>query len=187
MSQPSPLFGSQTETRPLSALAEDRGFTVRYLEPEKTRVSRSPMGSARLEIVGEICYPRVVVRRLFPLSDPEHYWSLWVGDEEEIGVLRDPQEFDEETRRVLSEELEKRYLMPVIRRIRKVRERFGVHEWTVETSHGGFTFSVRGLHDNLKQIPPNRILVTDVRGNRYDIPSVDALDAHSLAQIQRHL
>lgn len=187
MSQQVSLVGSQTETRSLSALAEDKSFIVRYLEPEKTRVTRSPMGSARLEIVDEICYPRIVVRRLFPLSDPEHYWSLWVGDEEEIGILRDPQEFDEETRRVLSEELEKRYLMPVIRRIRKVRERFGVHEWTVETSHGEIIFSVRGLHDNFKQIPPNRILVTDVRGNRYDIPNVDVLDAHSIAQIQRHL
>jgi len=181
------VVGSQTGPSSPSSPNENAAFAVRYLEPGKARITRSPMGSARLEIEGEVCYPRIVVRRLFPLSRPHQYLSLWVGDEQEIGIIRDPKEFDEETQRVLEEELAKRYFMPIIRRIHKVKERFGVHEWTVDTSHGTLTFSVRGLHDNLKQIPPHRILVTDVRGNRYDIPDVTALDSHSLAQIQRHL
>jgi hypothetical protein len=182
-----PVVGSQTDSRAIPSPEEDDEFTIRYLEPDKTRVTRSPMGSARLELADEVCYPRIVVRRLFPLSDPDKYYSLWLGDDREIGILRDPKAFDEETQRVLAEELEKRYFTPVIRRIHKVKERFGVHDWFVETSHGELTFSVRGLHDNLKQVPPNRIIVTDVRGNRYDIPNVAALDPHSIAQIQRHL
>lgn len=181
------VVGSQTDAATIRLPSENDEFTIRYLEPEQTRVTRSPMGSARLEISDEVCYPRIVVRRLYPLSDPTRYVSLWFGEDIEIGIVRDPRDCDAETRRILDEELAKRYLTPVIRRIRKVKERFGVHDWSVETSHGDLSFSVRGLHDNLKQIPPNRIIVTDVRGNRYDIPDVAALDPHSVSQIQRHL
>jgi hypothetical protein len=162
-------------------------FTPRYLEPEKVRLFRSPAGSARLELAGEVCYPRVVVRRLQPLTEPERYIALWAGEDAEIGILRDTQDLDDESRAILHEELAKRYFAPAIHRIIRVQERFGVHEWEVVTSHGRITFSVRGLHQNVKQVPPARLFVTDVQGNRYDIPDVNALDPRSYRQIQRHV
>ncbi|MBM3216669.1 DUF1854 domain-containing protein [Candidatus Poribacteria bacterium] len=186
-SKDAPVVGSQAAPPEPPKVGDEDDFVVRYLEPDKTRLFRSPLGSPRLEIVGEVSYPRVTVRRLRPLSDPEHYVSVWIGDDREIGIIRDPAELDTDSREIIAEELGLRYFVPVIHRIVKVKERFGVHDWQAETSRGTLTFSVRGLHDNLKQIPPSRLLVTDVRGNRYDIPDVNALDAHSYVQIQRHL
>ncbi|MCZ6680127.1 MAG: DUF1854 domain-containing protein [Candidatus Poribacteria bacterium] len=165
----------------------DDDFTPRYLEAEKIRLFRSPMGSPRLEIQGEVCYPRVTVWRILPLSDPEHYISLGVGEDKEIGIIQDPSQLDAESLTILREELDKRYFTPVIQKIYHVKERFGVHEWEVETSRGKLTFSVQGLHQNIKHVPPARLLVTDVRGNRYDIPDYHKLDSHSFDQIQRHL
>lgn len=162
-------------------------FTPNYLNPEKIRLFRSPMGSPRLEIRDEMCYPRVTFRRIRPLSDPEHYISFGVGDEVEIGIVVDPSELNPESRKIIREELDKRYFTPVITKIRRVKERFGVHEWDTDTSRGRITFSVQGLHQNIKQVPPARILVTDVRGNRYDLPDYRKLDPDSFHQIQRYL
>ena len=166
---------------------DDDDFTPKYLNPEKVRLFRSPMGSPRLEIRDEMCYPRVTFRRILPLSDPERYISFGVGDEAEIGIVVDPSTLDSESRRIVREELDKRYFTPVITKIRRVKERFGVHEWDTDTSRGRITFSVRGLHQNIKQVPPARILITDVRGNRYDLPDYRKLDPDSFHQIQRYL
>ena len=162
-------------------------FTPQYLVPEQIRLFRSPMGTVRLEILDEVCYFRVTVRRILPLSNPENYISLWAGDDVEIGIIHSPSHLDTESQKIIHEEIDKRYFTPVIKAIHRVKERFGVHKWEVETSRGNVTFFVQGLHQNVKQVPPSRIIVTDVRGNRYDIPNYQKLDAHSFQRIQRHL
>ena len=180
-----PLAGDSKSTQMLDF--DDDDFTPKYLNPEKVLLFRSPMGSPRLEIRDEVCYPRVTFRRILPLSDPERYISLSAGDEVEIGIVVDPSELDFESRKIVREELDKRYFTPVITKIHRVKERFGVHEWEAETSRGRIIFSVQGLHQNIKQVPPARILVTDVRGNRYDLPDYRKLDPNSFHQIQRYL
>ena len=172
---------------PLPISLDGDDFTPRYLEPEKIRLFRSPMGAPRLEISEEVCYTRVTIRRILPLSDPNRYISLGVGEEVEIGIIEEPSRLDTESLEILHEELDKRYFTPIIKRVLRVNERFGIHDWEVETSRGRITFSVQGLHQNVRQFPPARLLVTDVRGNRYDIPDYRRLDSHSFNQIQRHL
>lgn len=172
---------------PLPVPVGENDFTPRYLTPEKIRLFRSPMGAPRLEILEEVCYTRVTVRRILPLSDPNRYISLGVGEEMEIGIIEDPARLDSESLKILREELDKRYFTPIIQKVLRVKERFGIHDWEVETSRGRITFSVQGLHQNVRQFPPARLLVTDVRGNRYDIPDYHRLDSHSFNQIQRHL
>ena len=79
---------------PIPIGVEDYDFTPRYLDPEKIRLFRSPMGAPRLEILEEICYTRVAVRRILPLSDPDRYISLGIGEEVEIGIIEDPSRLD---------------------------------------------------------------------------------------------
>ena len=172
---------------PLPLSPDDDDFTPRYLDPQKVRLFRSPMGAPRLEILEEVCYTRVAVRRILPLSDPDRYISLGIGEEVEIGIIEDPSRLDSESREILREELDKRYFTPIIQKVYRVKERFGIHDWEVETSRGRITFSVQGLHQNVRHFPPARLLVTDVRGNRYDIPDYHRLDSNSFNQIQRHL
>ena len=172
---------------PLPVSLDNDDFTPRYLDPEKIRLFRSPMGSPRLEILEEVCYTRVAVRRILPLSDPDRYISLGIGEEVEIGIIEDPSQLDSESREILREELDKRYFTPIIQKVYRVKERFGIHDWEVGTSRGRITFSVQGLHQNVRHFPPARLLVTDVRGNRYDIPDYHRLDSNSFNQIQRHL
>ena len=176
---------TEDATKPESSESDD--FTPRYLDAAELTFTRSEVGTARLEIRGEVCHLRVIVRRLMPLSNPEAYISLAVDEDTEIGILVNPSELAPEGLKILQEELDKRYFTPTIQKIHRVKEQFGIHEWEVETERGRITFSVRGLNQNIKQVPPARLFVTDVRGNRYDIPDYRELDAQSYQQIQRHL
>ena len=167
--------------------SESDDFTPRYLDAAELTFTRSEVGTARLEIRDEACYLRVVIRRLMPLSNPDSYISLAADEDTEIGILVNPLELTRENQKILQEELDKRYFTPTIQKVYRVKEQFGIHEWEVETERGRVTFSVRGLNQNIKQVPPARLFVTDVRGNRYDIPDYRKLDAQSYLQIQRHL
>ena len=166
---------------------ESDDFTPRYLDASKLTFTRSEVGTARLEIRDEACYLRVVIRRLMPLSNPDSYISLAADEDTEIGILVNPSELTQESQKILQEELDKRYFTPTIQKVYRVKEQFGIHEWEVKTERGRVKFSVRGLNQNIKQVPPARLFVTDVRGNRYDIPDYRKLDAQSYQQIQRHL
>ena len=166
---------------------EPDDFTPRYLDASQLTFTRSEVGTARLEIRQEVCHLRIMVRRLMPLSNPDSYISLAADEDTEIGILVNPSELAPESLKILQEELDKRYFTPTIQKIYRVKEHFGIHEWEVETERGRVTFSVRGLNQNIKQVPPARLFVTDVRGNRYDIPDYRELDAQSYLQIQRHL
>ena len=170
-----------------SVPSEPDDFTPRYLDPATLTFTRSEVGTARLEIQREACYLRVVVRRLMPLSNPDQYISLAADEDTEIGILVNPLKLDSESLEILQAELDKRYFTPTIQKVYQVKEQFGIHEWEVETERGRITFLVRGLNQNIKQVPPARLFVTDVRGNRYDIPDYRELDAQSYLQIQRHL
>ena len=172
-------------TKPESPEPDD--FTPRYLDAAQLTFTRSEIGTARLEIRKEVCHLRIVVRRLMPISNPDSYISLAADEDTEIGILVNPSELTPESLKILQEELDKRYFTPAIQKIYRVKEQFGIHEWEVETERGRVTFSVRGLNQNIKQVPPARLFVTDVRGNRYDIPDYRELDTQSYLQIQRHL
>ncbi len=166
---------------------EQEDFAQRFLDASELTFTRSQVGTARLEIRNEVCHLRVIVRRLMPLSKPEQYISFAADEDTEIGILVNPSELAPESLKILNEELDKRYFTPIIQKIYRVKEQFGIHEWEVQTARGRVTFSVRGLNQNIKQVPPARLFVTDVRGNRYDIPDYRELDAQSFHQIQRHL
>lgn len=178
-------FTTEAGAKPESPEPDD--FTPRYLDAAELTFTRSEVGTARLEIQDEVCHLRIVVRHLMPLSNPEAYISIAADEDTEIGILVNPEALAPENLTILREELDKRYFTPTIRKIYRVKEHFGIHEWEVETERGRVTFSVRGLNQNIKQVPPARLFVMDVRGNRYDIPDYRELDAQSYQQIQRHL
>ena len=163
------------------------GFEPRYLDPAEVRLTRLPSGTVRLVLGDRVGYPRVTVRRIRPLSDPDGYVAIWADEAEEIGMLRDVAALDSDSAAIVANELKRRYLTPVIKRILNLKERFGVQQWRVDTAQGKLSFYVSGLHQNIRRVPPNRLLITDVRENRYDIPDVAALDRRSLMHIQRHL
>jgi hypothetical protein len=176
---------SNGEAQP-EAAAPVETVELRYLEPGKLRFFRHG-ATLRLTIPEDRSYLKVTVMRSFPLSRPDRYLSVRDGKNGEVGLIVDPKELDSESRRLVTEELERRYLVPVIRRVVGIKERFGTVEWEVETDRGLCQFTTRGLRENVVQPSPNRYLLTDVDDNRFDVPDLTALDAASQAWLLRHL
>ncbi len=137
----------------------------------------------------------VSLARLFPLSEPEEWIAVLNTEGKELGVLATLHGLPHESLSAVREELAHRYLIPRITRILSGRERFGILEWEVETDRGPATFQMRnsaehihhghgGGGENVQQSSANRLSLTDVEGNRYDIPDIEALDAASRKHLE---
>jgi len=159
---------------------------LRILEPRRLRFSR-PGGRLCVTLEDDCSYIGVAVLRVFPLSDPQRYVSVRDAANKEIGLIADIRELDAEGRRLVAAELERRYLVPVVRRVLAIVERFGTVDWTVETDRGLRSFTTRNMRESVVQPAPNRYLIADVDGNRYDVRDLTALDAASQAWLVRHM
>lgn len=162
---------------------EDR---VRYLTPKTLRFSTHG-ASLRLTLEDEVSYFDVDVIRLFPLSEPECYLSVRDKDNKEIGVIVRLADLDGVNRDLVLEKLERRYLMPIVKRVVNVEERFGIAEWEVETSRGKRKFTMRNLRESIVQLTPYRYLLSDIDGNRYDVRDLHQLDSTSKNYLSRYL
>lgn len=161
-------------------------YRIRWLDPEKVRLRRIG-GIVRLTIEGDRSWLRAQPARAFPISDPDHYIGFLDAAGKDIGMLRDPALLDPESRKVLEEELELRYFVPVITKVRKVKIEFGTVYWSVDTTRGPKDIIVRNLRDNIQELSAVRVFVTDIEGNRYEFPNINELNPESLGIILRHL
>lgn len=159
---------------------------LRILEPNRLRVFRQG-ATLRLTIEGEASFLKIGVFRTFPLTMPQGYFSLCDGGGKEIGILLGMDGLSAESRLAIEGDLERRYMVAIIRRIRAVKERFGVVEWDVETHRGLCRFTTRDLRGSVLRCGPGHFLLTDVENNRYEIPDLNAMDVRSQAWLLRHL
>lgn len=141
----------------------------------------------RLTVEKDRSYLKVAILRAFPLSDPNRFLSVRDDADKEVGLIVDPAELTAENRKLVEEDLQRRYLVPAVTRIVSARERFGTVDWTMETDRGVCRFTTRNLRENVQRPAPGRILLSDVDGNRYDIRNVDELSRESQALLSRQM
>ena len=63
-----------------------------------------------------------------------------------------------------------RYFMPVITKVLDVKDEYGFAYWHVMTNFGVCRFTTHMSGDAVITLGESRLLVTDIDGNRYDIP-----------------
>ena len=155
----------------------DNPFAVRVLDPASVRLFRTAPSdtTVRATIDGDRSWREVRVARAFPLSAPDRYIGLRDGNDKDIGIFETLVGLDAESRRVIEEELKRRYFTPQITKVVTVSEEFGVVTWDVETTKGPRRFLVRNMKDNSYTLGLNRVMMTDVDGNRYEIPDAASL------------
>ena len=91
------------------------------------------------------------------------------------------------SRTTLREALRLRYFSPQILEIRSVKEKMGYLYMEVRIEGGERVFAVKDYSRSLRAIDAHRLMVTDVEGNRYVIPDIDALDIRSRRRIEPYL
>ncbi|MGQ9729716.1 MAG: DUF1854 domain-containing protein [Candidatus Zipacnadales bacterium] len=166
---------------------ETQELASQTLDPTTIRLFRGPLGEYRLELTGDRCYLNCRASRCFPFSDPEHYIALFDGLKGEIGVIYDPRELDPESQEVLVEILDRRYFLPTIQHVKSIREEYSVVYWSVETDEGPRDFVCRGLRDAVNELHDGRLIITDVDGNRFQIPDYTLLSRSVQATLDRVL
>jgi hypothetical protein len=90
-------------------------------------------------------------------------------------------------RRVILEELRRRYFTPQITRVHSLKDEYGILYWDVDTTRGRREFVVRDVRENIREFAGGRMLITDVDGNYFEIADVDALPGKGVAELYRLL
>ena len=73
-------------------------------------------------------------------------------------------------------ELEKRYFVPEIVKVKNAKEEFGHTYWEVETTAGDRQFTTFDMSSSLIRLSENSVMLIDVDGSRYIIPDLKKAD-----------
>lgn len=143
------------------------------------RLFYRPEGRLRME-TEDRCWLQVVPRWASPVTHPGKYLSLLDGKEREIRMLREGlAEVEPENRKILEQELHRRYLTSQVLSIEHAHTEFGSTYWTVETERGKREFVTQSLQENAQWHGPTHLMLVDVDGNRFEIRDTQALDPES--------
>lgn len=161
-------------------MAED----IRFFSGKKVRVEPGSRGVLmNVWLPDDTEYKDVEARRFFPISNEFKYISLvhMVEDvkgklqEEEILIIKDLNNMDEESRKIVIKSLDGYYMIPRITDIKEFKKVNDDLQWTVISDRGVITFDIRDKYSSIKQLPDGRILVKDASDNRYEIPDYTTL------------
>ena len=174
------------EKRPEDPVTLVEASQLVFLDAKKLRFFMRG-ATLRLTVEEDRSYLKVSVLRAFPLSEPNRFLSVRDSANKEIGLIANPADLGAENRKLVEEELERRYLVPAVTRVIAAKERFGTVDWTIETDRGLCRVTTRNLRENVQRPAPGRIILNDVDGNRYDIRNVGELSRESQELLFRHL
>lgn len=159
---------------------EDK-LTVKWLESEDLTITYDAV-AARLTLHLKSGEEHVDARviQAFPVSLAGQYVDFSNSKGEAIGMLRSLEKLDEASRKAVNEALRTRCLIPVITGIHDLKEiRPSVIFWRVTTDKGERIFHSESPRESVRFLTLDRIRITDLAGNQYDLPSMSALDAGS--------
>lgn len=156
-------------------------LNMRFLTSENAAFRRTEGGFLALKFE-EKDYERVGVYLTFPLTNPDEFISIREADEKakEIGIIRSIQDLGREEQEMIREQVRLRYFMPIIRKVLDVKDEYGYAYWHVTTDFGSCRFTTHMGGDAVVNLGEARYQVTDIDGNRYEIP-----DLYSLSVMER--
>jgi hypothetical protein len=136
----------------------------------------SPDGRLLARVAGK--WASVRLRQCFPWSEPGRHISLRDDADEEIALVDDPASLAPESRRALEHALAEAGFVLDVTRVLDVEDEVEIRQWTVETTHGKRSFQTH-LDDWPRVLPMGGLLIRDVAGDLYRLPSPPSLDAVS--------
>lgn len=166
------------------------------LTPKNAKFYRSSGNLISLELKGKNgteFFERIVPVRAFPITEPDEYISIREPDTreggkgDEIGMIEKLADFDEQTEKLILEELSRRYFTPVIQKIYGVKEKFGYLYFDVLTSAGKVSFVMNNPSSNIRILEDKRSLIYDIDGNCFEIPQIEKMDKASYKKIEIYL
>lgn len=150
----------------------------------------TPGGFTGLKYAGQD-YNRVTLRRAFPIGNPMEYISVADKDNKEIGMIHSLADLSEKQYSIVLAELEKRYYSPTVYEIKSVKDKLGYVYMELIIGRDDTKYkkncALKDVSKNIRMLDDDRLVITDVDGNRYIIESLSALDKKSLKRIEPYL
>ena len=166
---------------------------LRYITKDNAVFSRTAGGFVSLDLNESIApehYDRIRVVRSFPFTDRNKYISIRTIDEKskEIGMIKDlEKDVTPETRKMLEEQMDIRYFTPVIKKINSIKDEYGHAYFDVETDQGPCKFVIYMNSSSVVNLSDVRLLISDLDGNRFEIPDYTKLSARELKMLDLFL
>ena len=167
-------------------------FELVYLDAKSIRFGYEAENLTLIDADGTY-YSRVTLRRCFPLSAQNANIIVCAPGEEmergsEIGLLKEVDELEEDSREAVLRELSLHYFVPVIKMVRGIKEEFGFMYWSVDTDRGQKDFIMRdSIISSTRRVSEGRWLIIDINQTRYEIREFQSLDTRSQELISRYL
>jgi len=170
----------------LEALAKETEdmLQLRYIDKDNAVFSRTDGGFVSLKYCDKE-YDRIAVYCAFPFTDPEKYISIREANDKarEIGIIKDLSELSKDTAKILKEQLAIRYFTPVITKINDIKDEYGFAYFDVVTDRGDCKFTIRMGGGSVVTLSETRLLISDLDGNRFEVPDTGRLSAGELKKL----
>lgn len=177
------LDATSNEASSLDKLSEDL-LELRFLTKKNCIFKPTKGGFLSLEH-NEKTYDRIGVYRTFPFTHPNEYISIREVDDKarEIGMIKSLEDISKEQRDLLEEQLRIRYFTPVISKIIDIKDEYGYAYFDVQTDYGVCRFTTSMGGGSTVNLTDTRILITDLDGNRFEIPDINKLSSSELKKL----
>ena len=156
------------------------------LQPQQLEVSRDPWGKLQLHDRQSGTTQFFVPIRLFPISDPEHWISLYSAAGKEITCFESLTDLEPATRELLEAELATQGFFPIIEKVLHISSLAEPCEWSVVTDRGPTRFVLKS-EDDVRRLGPHRAFIVDAHGIRYLIRDSREMDATSRHFVEWYL
>jgi len=156
-----------------------KGHHPRWLSPENAVVHLGSLNALHVTVKDEAIYGGVFAVRCMPVRYPRHFISLRYHDQKkhevEVGLIRDIDQWDERTRKLVDESLLKRYFVHAITAIHSIALFNGYLSFSVDTDLGPVEFMMRWQGDKAHNYGAHGRMLIDTDENRYLITDLQQL------------
>jgi hypothetical protein len=124
--------------------------------------------------------------RAFPITHPTRWIAICDAEGREVLTIDSLDDLAPALRQTLESEMALREFIPVIQQIERISADAFPSDWDVTTDRGTTRFTVENEED-IRRLGPSRVMITDARRLRYQVPDVSALDSASRRLLERFL
>jgi len=153
---------------------------LNILDPKKVKISFEEKENSLKLIVDGKLLGGLIPAKPFAITYPE-FVIFKDSSDIDVCIIKNYKELDTESRKNLEVLLEKMYFIPTVSRIDEIKTSGDEFQWEILTDRGPRNFRTRGRMSVIQM--GNRIIITDVHDNVYEIEDLYKLDAKSRREI----
>lgn len=150
------------------------------------QISKNKNGSIALEDTQGRMYENIRITRAFPISDPEHGFSIVDQDGHELVWFHQIDELTPLEQEIITQALAQIEFIPVIANINGVNTFALPSIWEIDTDRGPTRLKLKSEQD-IRRISDHALLITDADGIQYLVKDRRTLNKPSKKILDRFL